>query len=404
MGFNFTGLAISKNFDKSPEQLFEFLDLSLEYEGEIDFQSGSGYKDEGYFDVFFSDTGTLIYGHEPLQISEHKSKDCSILTFMVSETAMTFYFALDENGERVKEIVDNEGDKQNLLGGEVSEEEKEENVLKIIVKEKEKIFGHNFYSMHEGAKGFRYKTKAHIEAEPIQNNTKTSTEEEPFSYKAPFYDSGTVASNPGKMKMNYLQYGKMNFFKVLERLVFLIVAYLFMTKIHWLFFIVFLIALVMNVWFWYKAQMKFKAGDVNPGKVLSVNPDRVAVYTNMLKFGGDYPIIRIIETKLPKFEKEIGAFIPTVALYNDNPHDYPFWAEFHPEPVSHGVSNRSELKGRLESFAEEDFRIIDTYMKEINTYEVGTYKVNIENSSWKDYPHVELGNLSSMKGPDEADQ
>ena len=42
-------------------------------------------------------------------------------------------------------------------------------------------------------------------------------------------------------------------------------------------------------------------------------------------------------------------FIPTVALYNDNPHGYPFWAEFHPVPIAHGMNDKGILKAGFET-------------------------------------------------------
>jgi hypothetical protein len=143
---------------------------------------------------------------------------------------------------------------------------------------------------------------------------------------------------------------------------------------------------------------------VNPGKVININPDIIAVATNMTKFGGNYPILRIVKTKLPKFEKELGMIIPTVALYNDNPHDYPFWAEFHPVPISHGTTDKGILKARFESFSKDDFAKLNKYIEEVTTIEEGTYKIEKETSGWKDYPNVEIGSLSKMKAPEESNK
>lgn len=193
----------------------------------------------------------------------------------------------------------------------------------------------------------------------------------------------------------------MNFTAVLKRTgVLLLTAYL-MIAVHWLFGLLFLGALLYNVWYWFTAYNKFKAGDVNPGKVVSLNPDRVAVATNMSKFGGQYPILRIVEVKLPKYERKVGAFIPTVALYYDNPYEYPFWAEFHPVPVSHGVSSKATLQGKLNTFSQEDFLAIDTYLQEVNTTEPGTYRVQLATSGWQDYPEVEVGDIDKIPAPAE---
>lgn len=383
MGFNFTGITIDKNFEKDPEKVLKFLGLPLTFEKEINFESGSGYKDAEYFDIFFSDKGTSIYTYEPIQIDPSQSKDCSILSYMISEISMTFFMSLDTNGNRIREVIDNEGDISNNVGKPL-ELETDEHLMESIIKQKEQMFGINFYKMPLEFKGYRYKL-AKVSKEDI--------------YKAPFYDSNSLASNPGRMSLNFLQWIKMNSISILKKKIILIGSLILMIKVHWLFVILFLGLLLYNVWYWFGAFNKFKAGDVNPGKVISINPDRVAVATNMTKLGGNYPILRIIETKLPKFEKEVGMFIPTVALYNDNPHEYPFWAEFHPVPISHGTSDKSILKGRFETFSKEDFNKINKYLVEVNTIQEGTYRVEKTTSNWKDYPDVEVGSIRKMKAP-----
>lgn len=388
MGFNFTGITIDKNFDKDPEKIIKFLGLPLTFEKEIDFESGSGYKDAEYFDIFFSEKGVSIYTYEPIQIDPSQSQNCSVLSYMVSETSMAFFMSLDKNGERIREVVDHEGDISNNIG-EPLEIEKDEHLMESIIKQKEIMFGHNFYQMPLEFKGLRYKI-AKVTEQDI--------------YKAPFYDSNSLASNPGRMSLNFFQWIKMNFSSVFKKTAFLLVTGILMVKLHWLLGIIFLGSLLYNVWYWFGAYNKFKAGDVNPGKVISINPDKVAVATNMTKFGGNYPILRIIETKLPKFEKELGMFIPTVALYNDNPHGYPFWAEFHPVPISHGTSDKGILKARFETFSKEDFERVNTYISEVNTIEEGTYRVQKETSGWKDYPDVEVGSIGKMKAPEKKNE
>lgn len=384
MGYNFTGFTIDKNFDKDPEKVIEFIGLPLTFVKEIDFESGSGYKDGEYFDIFFSEKGTSIYTYDPIQFEPSKSQDCSVLSFMVSETSMTFYMSLDKNGVRLREVIDHEGDISNNIG-EPLEVEEDEELMESIIKQKEIMFGYNFYQMPLEFKGFRYKLSKVTEQD---------------IYKSPFYDSSSVASNPGKMSLNFFQWIRMNFSSVCNKTIVLIAAAYLMINVHWIFGLIFLGSLLYNIWYWFGAYDKFKAGDVNPGKVISINPDRVAVATNMTKFGGNYPVLTIIKTKLPKYEKEIGLFIPTVALYNDNPYGYPFWAEFHPVPISHGTADKGILKARLETFSDDDFARVNDYLAEVNTTVVGTYKVQKDTSGWKDYPDVKVGSIRKMKSPE----
>jgi len=225
--------------------------------------------------------------------------------------------------------------------------------------------------------------------------------EKPKKNKALFYDDSTVAGNPGNIKMNALQWAKMNLGTVVKGLVGIVLGVFMMMEIHWVFGIIFIGALLYNFWYWMTAYNRFKMGDVNLGKVVSVNPDRIAVITDMTKMIGFYPIIKIVETKLAPMEKQLNSFIPTVALYKDNPFDYPFWSEFNPTPLSYGTSDKSILQSRLNSFADEDYEELDRLLAQIGTIMPGTYKVDVEASNWKEYPDVIVGDLNTMKGPDE---
>jgi len=218
-------------------------------------------------------------------------------------------------------------------------------------------------------------------------------------HKALFYDSHTIPSYQGDMKLNLVQWTKFNFSKVIKSLLALIFSAVIMMKIHWIFVLLFIGALLYNIWYWYMVFNRFKGGDVNPGKVISINPTLVAVASNMRKFAGDYPVLKIIETKLPDEDKEIDKIIPTVALYNDNPHGYPFWAEFHPVPVIQGIKDRNHIDLILKNFSKTSLATLDNFIKKTESKEVGIYKVDEDNSNWKDYKHVDITKGVSMEKP-----
>lgn len=393
MGFNFFGFAIDKNFNKDPEKVGEFLELPLEYVDVIDFESGSGYKDGNYLDIFFSDRGTLVYTYDPMEIDPAISKDSTVLTYMVSETAMVFYYSLDVKGSRVREIYDNEGDLSVSIGDGAEEID---DLMEVIVNEKNRIFGIDFYDIPLDLKGYRYKL---INSSKEYGSRIESNGEEP--YKAPFYDSSAMASNPGKVSLDFIQWIKMNFFDVVKKTSYMIVPVLLMIWGHWLFVLLLILGILYNVRYWFNSYNIFQAGDVNPGKVIHVNPDVVAVTTNMTKLFGDYPIVKVFETQLTKEEKRVGAYIPTVAFYLDNPYDYPFWAEFLPVPFSHGTKDKAILKSKMDSFSKEDFQELDNHYRQVESLGLGTFKVNERTSDWKDYRDIEIGSCYNIKDPEE---
>lgn len=219
-------------------------------------------------------------------------------------------------------------------------------------------------------------------------------------HKALFYDSHTIPSYQGDMKLNVLQWTKFNTGKVLKSFLALVLGSILMIKIHWIFGILFLGALLYNIWYWFMAFNRFKGGDVNPGKVISIDPTLVAVASDMRKFAGDYPILKIIETKLPIEDKVIDKIIPTVALYNDNPHNYPFWAEFHPVPVIQGIKDRHHIASILKNFSNTSLTTLENYIQKIGRKEVGIYKVDENTSNWKNFKHVDISKGISMEGPE----
>ena len=119
----------------------------------------------------------------------------------------------------------------------------------------------------------------------------------------------------------------------------------------------------------------------------------------MRKFSGDYPILKIIETKLPKEDNILGKVIPTVALYNDNPHGYPFWAEFHPVPVIHGISDKKRIDHIMSSFSQESMSTLEEYIKKVDSNKVGIYKVDENNNNWSNYKHIDISKGVSMEAP-----
>jgi len=219
------------------------------------------------------------------------------------------------------------------------------------------------------------------------------------AHKGLFYDSHTIPSFQGNMKVNYFQWIKTHPKKTIYSVGALLISFILMLKSHWIFIIIFIGALLYNIWYWLTVGNNFSGGDVNPGKVLSLNPNLVAVATDMRKFVGDYPILKIIECNLLKEDHEIGKIIPTVALYNENPHGYPFWSEFHPVPVNLGIKNRKQIEYLNSEFSDEDIKLLNDYIEEIGVIKKGTYKINSEGSNWKDFKHVDLNKGVKMEGP-----
>lgn len=62
MGFNISGLAINKNYEKDFDKLQEELGWNLKKESEISFESASSnWTEEGICNVYFTEKGTLMF-------------------------------------------------------------------------------------------------------------------------------------------------------------------------------------------------------------------------------------------------------------------------------------------------------------------------------------------------------
>ncbi len=210
---------------------------------------------------------------------------------------------------------------------------------------------------------------------------------------------GAVGSNAPRTKPNVFRWFISHPKKMFKQIAALLIGYFLMTNLHWFFGIIFLGALIWIIYHWWGTFRIYRIGDINPGKVIHLNPDRIAVTTNMTKGFGNFPIIRILEVNLRKEDKVLNKIIPTLASYYNNPHGYPFWSEFHPFPINHGISNKEELQKFANSYTQSEIDRIDEFLDKIHTHEPETYKIDVETSGWKDYRDIVVGNLHKMIGP-----
>jgi hypothetical protein len=94
MGFNISGIVINRNLENRTDELSKILDLDLDFESEIDFETASeNGKDEGIIDIYYSENGTLVFAEADLCLSAYSYPDTAIFTFALFETSMTFFFA-----------------------------------------------------------------------------------------------------------------------------------------------------------------------------------------------------------------------------------------------------------------------------------------------------------------------
>lgn len=77
------------------------------------------------------------------------------------------------------------------------------------------------------------------------------------------------------------------------------------------------------------------SGDLNPGIVINESPLRIAVMTDLTKGRGKYPVMRVIDSRIPKRYLKRGSKIPCAGSYQhiDQEIDKPYWDFYEPLPL-----------------------------------------------------------------------
>lgn len=161
MGHNISGIAFNKNFENNTEELSKLLGVELQIENEIIFEDAcENWKEEGYFDVYFSKNGTLVFANIDYCLEPYSHKETNILTFALSETSMTFNIGYTEKDVLVRsimkvndEIVDEEGEPLQC------EIHNEDDMTETIFDQIAEVIGTHFYEIELDEKAYRFYLK-----------------------------------------------------------------------------------------------------------------------------------------------------------------------------------------------------------------------------------------------------
>lgn len=172
MGYNISGIVINKNLDNIDKDLSKILNLELKYEKEIDFETASeNWKYENIVDVYSSKNGTLIFTNYKRCFDESYSYvNAHLLTFAISETSMTFYFAYSINEKLIRSVVFADDEIVHEQGFRLKVEDENEDISEVIWKQIESLLGESFEKIPLEVKAKRYQIINHKiteETEPI---------------------------------------------------------------------------------------------------------------------------------------------------------------------------------------------------------------------------------------------
>jgi len=157
MGFNFSGIAINKNFQDNFEELQAELGWTLEKTEEIDFVTASAnWKEEGICDVSFCENGTILFVNMDLCTRPYGIENANTFTFALSETSMAFYLGYCENGEEKRVIMEFEDDRMTDEGEKLDVEDDAGDTSDVIWKQLGVVLGEKFWKLAHDEKAYRY--------------------------------------------------------------------------------------------------------------------------------------------------------------------------------------------------------------------------------------------------------
>lgn len=188
----------------------------------------------------------------------------------------------------------------------------------------------------------------------------------------------TLASNPGRVKVNPFRYAYAypTWFLVWHLGLLISILLCFVSLIFVLAVIFFG---VFCYFFWARLGIHFKSGCANPAMVVSIDPPLVAAYTNLTKGRVDAEIVKISAEPLSRFstgKPSPGQRIPTIALYNDHFCTSEHWSTFYPKPVNLVTGNRSVIDRVLASFDNDGWKKLSQGLAQIpKPYSPGHYRI-----------------------------
>ncbi len=157
MGFNVSGLAINKNYEKEFDQLQKELGWKLEKQTEIDFETASAnWTEDEICNVYFTENGTLLFIGMDMCTDSFPLQNDSTLTFALSETSMAFNINYCENGIEKRSIMEVNDERICDEGEALEVEVNSEDTSEIIWNQIGKVIGKSFWDIEPEEKAIQY--------------------------------------------------------------------------------------------------------------------------------------------------------------------------------------------------------------------------------------------------------
>lgn len=204
-----------------------------------------------------------------------------------------------------------------------------------------------------------------------------------------FLDDGTTASHPGGVRVSIWRWALHHPLWPIGLFAYM----LFGVTLMWLHSLLWAIALpiliVMQILYWRRIKEHMFHGNICPGIVISKSPLRVAVYTDLSKGFGSFPVIKIMEhTPYRRWSgrPEIGTRVVTVALYEQHAdsENLPHWNDFQPVLAAPIIKTRKDLEKLEASMLPEYWDTLEDALKHVTSRKPGLHPVHFQESGWDD--------------------
>ncbi len=126
----------------------------------------------------------------------------------------------------------------------------------------------------------------------------------------------------------------------------------------------------------------YKMGTLNASIVITVNPTRIAVLTDVSMGIGKYPLVRVCRLNLPSKYNQLNERIPSSCGYQ-NCEDQFFWDFVMPNPIVYATHSEDAIKQKLTEIPTQDWVDLQNWIRSNrHNFIEGYYPVRNEESNW----------------------
>jgi hypothetical protein len=200
--------------------------------------------------------------------------------------------------------------------------------------------------------------------------------------KSIFTDTSARATNQSNFEPSTWAYIKNRRSKYLRFTVICFLLILASLYVSWSIFIL-LFWVVFYQYFGTLAMLdNYNLGTLNAAKVITINPTRLAVLTDVSMGFGTYPLVRVYKINLPKKYTKLNQKIPTSCGYQ-NCESQKYWDYVIPNPIVFATNDEQAIAQKIEEIPTQDWIDLNNWIKvnKHNFFE-GYYPIRNVESNW----------------------